>query len=259
MRSRSHDFKLGDVFAIALESGKYGYACLYRGRCVGVVPVISEGLVDKPEDLTTRTPKWYFNFGVSPSDTTEVVKIGEVQFKNMDEGWPPPRFIPADIFQNFFEIIERGQRRRATEAESLGLQRVRTASPESLRRFISNHQGECLRQQGREQNASAGKSTGEIQPQSQPVFLEIVFSNRDFPFKGRDVVEDALTDALQLAQVGEVTGGGSGPHTTNIDVEVNNITAGLNVLRETLRALKAPATTEILQSFPCHVVHHLYD
>jgi hypothetical protein len=92
---------------------------------------------------------------------------------------------------------------------------------------------------------------------SEPIFLEIVFKNADFPFEGRDEVEDPLFDALEEAAVGEVTGGGGGSETCNIDVEVTDLQRGLEVIRTTLRGLGCPASTEIHQHQPQHTIHRL--
>jgi hypothetical protein len=90
-----------------------------------------------------------------------------------------------------------------------------------------------------------------------PVFLEIVFKNTDFPFAGRDEVEDPLSDSLGAADVGEVTGGGGGPETCAIEVEVTDLEKGLEIIRRTLRELGCPASTEIHQHQPQHIVHKL--
>jgi hypothetical protein len=74
-------------------------------------------------------------------------------------------------------------------------------------------------------------------------FFEIVFQYADFNFDGRDEVEDPLADALDEAELGVVTGGGSGPDTCNIDVEVADFDAGLALVRKVLKELNvAPST-----------------
>ncbi|RYG57310.1 hypothetical protein EON80_28405 [bacterium] len=75
--------------------------------------------------------------------------------------------------------------------------------------------------------------------------FEIVFQNADFEFEGRDDVEEPLEEALSDAELGEVTGGGSGPDTTNIDVEVTELEAGLALVRKVLLEIGAAKSTEI--------------
>eukprot|EP01031_Cornospumella_fuschlensis_P019507 gene19507-23906_t len=70
----------------------------------------------------------------------------------------------------------------------------------------------------------------------------------DFTFGGRDEIEDPLDDALRKAQLGEVTGGGSGRGISNIDVEVTDPERGLAVIREVLRRLGVARSTIIRQS-----------
>lgn len=260
MKEYSHSLsKLGDMFAIALHAGEYGYARRYRGSSIGVIPVISAGIVDGLEKLTTSTPRWYFNFVVPLSDDIALIKIGEIRFENVDEAWPPPRFIPPDIFKNFFQILERGQRRRATEAEAKGLQQVKTLTPESLREFICSHSSECLRQQGSDKEIKIEKAARPAHAQRQTIFLEIVFQNRDCDFNVRDAAEEALLIALPQASVGEVTGGGGGGGKGNVDIEVSDLKRGLEIVRQTLKAIKAPASTVINQYSPDRVVHRVYD
>ncbi len=92
---------------------------------------------------------------------------------------------------------------------------------------------------------------------STPTFLEVVFKNADFPFGGRDAVEEPLADALEEAGIGEVTGGGGGPETCNIDVEVSDLEKGLAIIRSTLSELGCPTSTEIHQHKPQHIIHRL--
>lgn len=89
------------------------------------------------------------------------------------------------------------------------------------------------------------------------IFLEVVFLNVDFPFDGRDAVEDPLSDALEQASLGEVTGGGCGSETCNVDIEVVDLERGLSLIRSTLLGLGCPNSTVINQYQPTHVVHSL--
>ncbi len=62
------------------------------------------------------------------------------------------------------------------------------------------------------------------------VFLEIVLKSADFTHGGRDEIEDPLGEALAALELGEVTGGGTGLGTSNIDVEVSDVDAGLRTI-----------------------------
>ena len=93
----------------------------------------------------------------------------------------------------------------------------------------------------------------------QDAFLEIVLKSEDFEFDGRDAVEDPLDEALQASQVGEVTGGGSGSGSANIDVELTDLQRGLPVVRRVLQELGVAPSTRIIQRTPERAVHTIYD
>lgn len=90
-------------------------------------------------------------------------------------------------------------------------------------------------------------------------FLEIVLKSQDYNFGGRDEIENPLDAALQEANLGEVTGGGSGPGSSNIDVEVNDLERGLALVRKVLRDLQVARSTTIIQRTPGFAVHRVYD
>ena len=69
----------------------------------------------------------------------------------------------------------------------------------------------------------------------------------DFTFDGRDEIEEPLDDALRLAGLGEVTGGGSGMGIANIDIEVTDPQRALALIREVLRGVGVAPSTIIRQ------------
>ena len=90
-------------------------------------------------------------------------------------------------------------------------------------------------------------------------FFEILFQSAEFQFDGRDVVEDALEEALESEDLGEVSGGGSGMGITNIDVEVTDAIRGLSVIRKVLHDLGVARSTVIAQYQPDKVHHRVYE
>ena len=76
-------------------------------------------------------------------------------------------------------------------------------------------------------------------------FLEVILQAADFTLHARDDVEDPLHDALTTAGLGEVTGAGSGLGVSNIDLEVNDLQAGLALVRRVLRELNVAPSTVI--------------
>ena len=90
-------------------------------------------------------------------------------------------------------------------------------------------------------------------------FLEIVLQSRDFHLSGRDEIEDPLDEALREAQLGEVTGGGSGAGSSNIDVEVLDLPRGLEIIRRILQELGCAKSTCIIQYYPNKIIHEIYE
>jgi hypothetical protein len=76
-------------------------------------------------------------------------------------------------------------------------------------------------------------------------FLEVILQAADFTLHARDDVEDPLHDALTATGLGEVTGAGSGLGVSNIDLEVNDLQAGLALVRRVLRGLNVAPSTVI--------------
>ena len=94
---------------------------------------------------------------------------------------------------------------------------------------------------------------------SETTFFEIILQSADFNFGGRDEIEDPLDEALQQANLGEVTGGGSGRGVSNIDVEVTDPEQGLKVIRQLLQSLEVAKSTVIRQSGCPSIQHSVYD
>ncbi len=83
--------------------------------------------------------------------------------------------------------------------------------------------------------------------------------SEDFVHAGRDEIEDPLDEALRAAVLGEVTGGGSGMDSNNIDVEVSGLSAGLELTRRVLRSLGVARSTVIKQYDPVEKTHQVYE
>src|SRR3954454_22810542 len=115
---------LGEVWAIVLNETEYGYVRVLRGAGVGVYPLISEGLTLDLKLFDTHQPRWFFSSASPPTDNTRMLRVGLIPFKSDEEGWAPPRSIPADIFKKYPRIVEKGFQRRATDNEVKGLERA---------------------------------------------------------------------------------------------------------------------------------------
>ncbi len=76
-------------------------------------------------------------------------------------------------------------------------------------------------------------------------FLEIVIPGSEFPPERRHVIEEAIDAALAKGDVGEVTGGGTGESSCNIDVEADLGPTTIAELQSILRQHGAPLGTVI--------------
>lgn len=94
---------------------------------------------------------------------------------------------------------------------------------------------------------------------SDTTFFEITFSiGPDYTIASRHEIEDSLDEALQLAGIGEVTGGGAGMSKANIDVEVTDPTLGLALIRRILQDFSVPPSAVIRQNGSPSVNHAVY-
>lgn len=257
MKHILHTANTGDVLAVSLSKGEFGYVRIFNGACLGVIPIISQGLVREVRLLANTQARWFLDYAAPATDKTEMIRVGEIPFEGFNAAWPPARYVPPDMFKNYFQIYERGMRRPASEEEAKALQKAQRVTPESLQRFIEDQRAQCTLVEIDSPAASSTIAPDIASDSIEPMLLEIVFRNKDFPFKGRDAVEEPVAEALEASGMGEVTGGGSGPETTAIDVEVLDLTRALEIIRQTLRDLGCPSSTEIHQHQPQHVVHRL--
>lgn len=96
------------------------------------------------------------------------------------------------------------------------------------------------------------------------VFLEIVIKADEAAEAGigsRDEVEDPLEDALAASGVGEVTGGGGGSGVYVLDVEItdeSHFDEALRVIRDVLRQVSVPTSTEIKRYEPTATIFSVY-
>ena len=94
---------------------------------------------------------------------------------------------------------------------------------------------------------------------SETTFFEITFPTAaDYSVGGRQEIEDRLDDALRHADLGEVTGGGTGLGRANIDVEVSDAQRGLILVRDVLQSLGLAPSTIIRQAGSPSIEHPLY-
>lgn len=249
----------GAVVAVQLENGRWCYAREYV-LCHGFLPFFSvEPLA--ADRLPTLEAALFFDLWCYDSEETPMVFVGTFPFETEEESFGEPCYTAPDEIDCRYRIHEMvggiaGMRKTTDEAEVAGMRLQRRYQPFEFSEFLSGKTEDwpVVKPDG---TSEVPNKPPEDQIISEPVFLEIIFKNADFPFAGRDVVEDPLSDALEHAGIGEVTGGGGGSETSNIDVELANLERGLEVIRRTLRELGCPESTEIRQYQPQRVIHRL--
>lgn len=97
------------------------------------------------------------------------------------------------------------------------------------------------------------------------VFLEVFLpfdENDTSGIEGRDAIEEPLNDALQEAELGEVTGGGGGIYGSNIDIEIasaRKVDEALALIRQVLQSLHIPPSTVIIRHKPKRIVYPVYE
>ena len=95
---------------------------------------------------------------------------------------------------------------------------------------------------------------------SETVFFEITFPiGAAYEVADRHEIEDTLHEALQEADLGEVTGGGTGMGRANIDVEVTDPLRGLALVRKILQDFSIPTNTVIRQAGTPSINHRVYE
>lgn len=117
MRKRKK-VKIGDVFAIPLPNGKFGFGRIYRDASIGIYNHIGIDVTDLPQK-----EEYQFVVGVYE----DVLKSGNWElvdtrpFKNEEEEWPPPYSI-KDPITGKYSIYHKGEDRISTEQECKGLE-----------------------------------------------------------------------------------------------------------------------------------------
>lgn len=95
--------KPGDYVAIATGADEYCYARFYRDRTIGVLPVLSRGLVTLHE-VKDFEPSFFARLWVYDSDPTPAFVLGHRPFEDEVSACPPPQYYPPDQFDPDYRI-----------------------------------------------------------------------------------------------------------------------------------------------------------
>jgi hypothetical protein len=124
-------YKAGDVFAIPLGEGRFGFGRLFRDTTVAVFSRISSDITDVA-DLCGAPVAFYAAVFDTAIRSGEWPKIGECPFPDPDNAWPPPRVIEDILRPGTFKVYERGEIRRAPAEEVRSLDRALIYKPAQL-------------------------------------------------------------------------------------------------------------------------------
>ncbi|WP_050024985.1 helix-hairpin-helix domain-containing protein [Verrucomicrobium sp. BvORR034] len=115
--------KPGDYVAIATGANEYCYARFYRDRTMGVLPVLSRGLVPLDE-VSGFEPAFFARLWVYDDDPTPASVLGHRAFESEEASFPPAQYHPPDEFDPDYRI--RGFKNAATYIK-------RTSNPEDVK------------------------------------------------------------------------------------------------------------------------------
>jgi hypothetical protein len=118
----------GDVLAIPLGSGIYGYARVCRGSFLAVLDLTTSG-IEKLERLVGLKTKFFIEF-YEPYDVSPWIYLGKWRFDSEEEGWGPPVWYGDGVL--FRYISERGAHRKVRAEEIVGVQEQQLVGPDSI-------------------------------------------------------------------------------------------------------------------------------
>jgi len=126
--------KLGDVAAIPLRDGRFGYGRQFHDAALGILDITSLQILPI-SSLLGRTTAFFVSY-CEPTDHPEWIYVGKWDFTNEEDAWGPARYVQDAINPDIFRIYERGKMRPATKEETQGLSRAVLLFPEHVRELI---------------------------------------------------------------------------------------------------------------------------
>lgn len=121
MTKRKKNFKIGDVFQIALPSGRFAYGRVYRDASVGIYSRTSTRAGEAP----VGSRDFMFHVGMYQ----DILRSGECPivahdaFKEDESDWPPPYCVEDPISQTW-SIYHQGEFRPASREACQRLERA---------------------------------------------------------------------------------------------------------------------------------------
>lgn len=112
--------KLGNVYAIPLPDGKYAYGRQYKDAIIAISMFISDELITNPNFSEIN-----FFVGVYKDVLTcgKWPLICNYPFEEDENTWGPPMYIQDSVNPDNYEIYYKGEIRKASKEECIGLER----------------------------------------------------------------------------------------------------------------------------------------
>jgi hypothetical protein len=134
---RPNALKLGDLAAIPLSNGAFGYGRQYRDAALGILDITSDTILPV-EALVSHRVAFFVSY-CEPIDNPEWIYLGKWKFTDEDSAWGPAQFIQDIIDPATYRIYERGKMRAASRTETNGLSKHVLLFPEHVRERIEAH------------------------------------------------------------------------------------------------------------------------
>jgi hypothetical protein len=126
--------KLGDVTAIPLSDGGFGYGRQFRDTALGVLEITSEQIL--PLKSVIGQSVAFFVSYCEPIDHPDWIYVGKWKFNDEEEAWGPPQYIRDVVNPEIYRIYYRGKMRSATKQETEGLEKAVLLFPNHVRERI---------------------------------------------------------------------------------------------------------------------------
>lgn len=128
---------LGEIYAIPLANGLYGFARVYLKGKFGVFDYAASDLPD-PRWLSRQQVAFWVDCIDDPVETGMWQLLGRVPFSSLDLAWPPPVYHRNAKDPLFFEINHRNERRAGGQGDIAGLEPIKMWSEAMVRDRIQS-------------------------------------------------------------------------------------------------------------------------
>lgn len=131
MKKRQRKTRLGDIIAIPLGDGHYGYGRVYRDASIGIFDMVSQEIKTLDDVMAHSIVFWNGFFETEVRNGNWLI-IGCVVFRDNEDPWAPPQYIEDVLSPGKYQIYHRGKLRSATKAEVNGLEPQAIVGPQIL-------------------------------------------------------------------------------------------------------------------------------